>query len=99
MDEYRHDADEELEADDAPEEADPPRPVRGVLWLFAPGAAGAALGAVWSAYYAAFRGVDPLTPVLVGGGLGLALGAFLWAFFPYKGGARRRMDSPNRDPS
>jgi hypothetical protein len=85
MDEYT-DADEEREVDDASEEADPPRPVRGFLWLFAPGAAGVAFGAVWSAYYAVLRGVDPLAPVLVGGGAGLALGAFLWAFFPYKAG-------------
>ncbi|HBI43821.1 MAG TPA: hypothetical protein DDY78_13375 [Planctomycetales bacterium] len=86
MDEYPDDTDEEREADDASEDADPPRPVRGVLWLFAPGAAGAAVGAAWSAYYAALRGVDPLAPVLVGGGVGLALGAFLWVFFPYKAG-------------
>ena len=97
MSEYADGPEEELES--APEEADPPRPVRGVLWLFAPGAVGAALGEVWSAYYSAFRGVDPLTPVLVGGGLGLALGAVLWVFFPYKGGARRGTDSSNRGRS
>jgi hypothetical protein len=88
MDEYADGTDEEHETADASEEADPPRPVRSVLWLFAPGAAGAAVGAIWSAYYAALRGVDPLAPVAVGGGVGLAMGAFLWAFFPYKAGQR-----------
>ena len=88
MDDFPEGTDEERETDDASEDADPPRPVRGVLWLFGPGLAGAAVGAAWSAYYAALRGVDPLAPVLVGGGVGLALGAFLWAFFPYKGGGR-----------
>jgi hypothetical protein len=88
MDDYVDGTDEERKADDASEDPDPPRPVRGFLWLFAPGAAGAVFGAVWSAYYAALRGVDPLAPVLVGGGVGLAVGAFLWAFFPYKGGVR-----------
>ncbi len=86
----------ESEAPDAPESADPPRPVRGLRWVFAPAVAGAALGAAWSAYYAAIRGVDPLTPVLIGGGGGLAVGAFLWAFFPYKGGGRRPTNMPKR---
>ena len=90
---------EESEPHDATEHADPPRPVRGIGWVFAPAVAGAALGAAWSAYYAAVRGVDPLTPVLVGGGGGLAVGAFLWAFFPYKGGGRRATNLPKRGPS
>ena len=48
MDEYGDDMDEEREADDASEDPDPPRPVRGFLWLFAPAAAGVAFGAIWS---------------------------------------------------
>ncbi len=88
MNEFPEDAKEEAEVDDASEDADPPRPVRGILWLFTPGVVGAAFGAIWSAYYSALRGVDPAAPVLVGGCVGLAVGAFLWVFFPYKARGR-----------
>ena len=90
MYEYPDDAAEkDADKEDASEAPDPPRQVRGLWWVFGPTLAGAAFGAAWSAYYAAIQGVDPMTPVFVGGGGGLAAGAILWAFFPYKGGPRR----------
>lgn len=90
---------ENSEADAALEEAPPPRPVRGLLWILAPVPIGAAAGTAWSAVYAAGRGLDFSTPVLIGGAIGLAVGAFLWAFFPYKAGPRKRPDLPKRGPS
>ena len=90
---------EEAETDAASEDAPPPRPVRGFLWIFAPVPIGAALGAAWSTLYAAVRGLDFSTPVLIGGGVGLAVGAFLWAFFPYKTSPKKRTNSQERGPS
>ena len=84
--------------DDTSEKPDPPRPVRGLRWVFLPTLAGLAVGATWSAYYAAQR-VDPATPVWVGGAVGLMIGAFLWVAFPYKGGPRKRANPSERDPS
>ena len=99
MYEYPDDVeDERAEANDTSEDPDPPRPVRGLVWVFAPMLAGVAVGAAWSAYYAAIQGFDPMTPVLVGGGVGLAAGAALWAFFPYKDG-RRHANWRGRGPS
>ena len=85
---------EPSEPETASEEAPSPRPVRGFLWIFAPVPIGAALGAAWSSVYAAVRGLDFSTPVLIGGGIGLAAGAFLWAFFPYKSAPKKRRKSP-----
>ena len=85
--------------DDTPESPPPPRPVRGLVWMFAPAGIGAAVGALWSAYYAAAQRLDPATPIWVGAVVGLAVGAFLWAAFPYKGGSRRRPNPPERGPS
>lgn len=86
-------------AADTSEKADPPRPVRGLGWVVGPTVVGAAVGAAWSAYYTAAQRMDPATPIWVGGAIGLGIGAFLWAFFPYKGRPRRRPNSPERDPS
>ncbi len=94
MDEHPDEA-----AADTSEKADPPRPVRGLGWVFGPTVVGAVIGAAWSAYYAAAQRMDPATPVWVGGTVGLGIGAFLWAFFPYKGHPRRRPNSPERDRS
>ena len=100
MYEYPDDVEEkDVEKEDASEEADPPRQVRGLWWVFGPALAGTAIGAAWSAYYAAIQGFDPMTPVLVGGGVGLAAGAVLWAFFPYKPARRRRTDLRGRGSS
>ncbi len=105
MDEYPDEPAEEREADATHSASKTPGPagagrcaaclwaVRRRPWPALPS------GAVWSEYYAALRGVDPLAPVLVGGGVGLAVGAFLWAFFPYKGRPQRRPHPPERDRS
>ena len=99
MDEYADERGPKLGSGRALEKADPPRPVRRPAVGFRPDLAGAAVGAAWSAYYAAVQGLDPATPIWVGGGIGLAIGAFLWAFFPYKGRPRRRPNRSERDPS
>ena len=44
---------EATDAADTSENADPPRPVRGLGWMVAPAVIGTAVGAAWSAYYAA----------------------------------------------
>ena len=96
MDEYADEARAETsEAVEPLEKADPPRPVRGLRWVFGPTLAGAAVGAAWSSYYAAAQRLDPATPIWVGGAIGLGIGASLWAFFPYKGRPRRRPNPPN----
>jgi hypothetical protein len=76
----------------ASENPDPPRPVRGILWVLLPAFGGAAIGAAWSAYYAAALHIDLATPIWVCGAVGLGVGAFLWAAFPYK---RRPRKGPN----
>ena len=85
--------------DDTSENPDPPRPVRGLQWVFLPAVVGAGIGAAWSAYYAAVQRLDPATPIWVGGAVGLAIGACLWAFFPYKGRPRKRPHPSERGPS
>jgi hypothetical protein len=82
------------ETADALEKADPPRPVRGLRWVFIPTVIGAAVGAAWSAYYAAAQHFDPATPIGVGGAVGLGIGAFLWVAFPYKASPRKRPSAP-----
>ncbi len=81
------------------EKADPPRPVRGLRWVFVPTVPGRRSGPRGAAYYAAAQRLDPATPIWVGGAIGLGIGAFLWAVFPYKGRPRQRPICTERDPS
>jgi hypothetical protein len=84
---------------DTSEKPEPPRPVRGLPWMFLPALVGLAVGAVWSAYYSAVQRLDPATPIWVGGAVGLGVGAFLWAAFPYKRRRRRQPDSTKQGRS
>ena len=86
-------------AADTSEKADPPRPVRGLGWVVGPTGSAPRSGPRGVPYYTAAQHLDPATPIWVGGAVGLAIGAFLWAVFPYKGGPRKRPNSPERDPS
>ncbi|HVS37459.1 MAG TPA: hypothetical protein VMS17_17990 [Gemmataceae bacterium] len=93
---------DEPQAEAAPpqtsEQGDPPRPVRGLRWVVIPTLLGAAVGALWSAYYAAVQHFDPATPIWVGGATGLGIGAFLWVAFPYKNIPRTRHPDAKETP-
>jgi len=80
-----------LDPDEA-EPAAPARPTRGLVWVFGPAVLGGLAGGVLTALQLVKDGEALATAsdallhgAAVGAGLGLAGGALVWAFFPYRG--------------
>jgi len=83
------------------------RPTRGLLWVFLPALAGAVLGAALGAW----NWLRPSTTLpraresllnevtsegVIGTIIGLAAGAMIWAFFPYKRAAAEQGENAKR---